>query len=34
MVPSAVVREGDRGARVERKWEEGGERARARGRRR
>lgn len=23
MVPSAVVREGDRGARVERKWEEG-----------
>lgn len=28
MVPSAVVREGDRGARVERKWEErlGGER--------
>lgn len=23
MVPSAVVRKGDRGARVERKWEEG-----------
>jgi len=23
VVPSAVVREGDRGARVERKWEEG-----------
>lgn len=23
MVPSAVVREGDSGARVERKWEEG-----------